>query len=240
MKAVWILLLTIALSLTSPQVVAAEAADSSSWVDRVEQWYGRHMNYATVTALMAVESSFIPFPSEIIIPPAAYVAAADDNPMTVPGVVLFGTLGALLGALVNYLLSLWLGRPIVYAFADSRIGRLLLLSGDKVRKAEDYFNQRGKVSTLIGRLIPAIRQLISIPAGLARMPLGSFMLYTALGASVWNMLLALLGYLAHGNKALIHQYSRELSILLAVLFLVFILYLIVRHVILQKKKSAED
>ena len=239
MKAVWILLLTIALSLTSPQVVAAEAADSSSWVDRVEQWYGRHMNYATVTALMAVESSFIPFPSEIIIPPAAYVAAADDNPMTVPGVVLFGTLGALLGALVNYLLSLWLGRPIVYAFADSRIGRLLLLSGDKVRKAEDYFNQRGKVSTLIGRLIPAIRQLISIPAGLARMPLGSFMLYTALGASVWNMLLALLGYLAHGNKALIHQYSRELSILLAVLFLVFILYLIVRHVILQKKKSAE-
>ena len=239
MRVVWSLLLTMVLGLTSLQAVAAETADSSSWVDQVEQWYGRHMNYATVTALMAVESSFIPFPSEIIIPPAAYVAAADDSPMTVPGVVLFGTLGALLGALVNYLLSLWLGRPLVYAFADSRIGRLLLLSGDKVRKAEDYFNRRGKVSTLIGRLIPAIRQLISIPAGLARMPLGSFLLYTALGASVWNLLLALLGYLAHGNKALIHEYSRELSILLAALFLLFILYLIVRHVVLQKKKSAQ-
>lgn len=238
MKRLWSLLLLCFLTLTPLWASETATPADSSWVDRVEDWYGRHMNYATVTALMAVESSFIPFPSEIIIPPAAYVAVDGDSDMTIPGIVLFGTLGALIGAFVNYLLALWLGRPVIYAFADSRAGRLLLLSGEKIQKAEAYFNAHGKVSTLVGRLIPGIRQLISIPAGLARMPLGAFTLYTCLGAALWNVVLALLGYLAHGSKDLIHRYSSELSAVLVAITVLFLIYLTVKYVVRKKKKSA--
>ncbi|HQP80459.1 MAG TPA: DedA family protein, partial [Paludibacteraceae bacterium] len=135
------------------------------------------MNYWSITALMTIESSFIPFPSEIVIPPAVYVAENDESALNVTDsyllnvalIVLFGTLGAIFGAIINYVLALWLGRMIVYKFADSKLGRLCLLSSEKVKHAEDYFNKHGKTSTFIGRLIPGIRQLISIPAGLARM-----------------------------------------------------------------------
>ena len=162
--------------------------------------------------------------STVVIPPAAYVASSPDNPMNIVLVVVFGTLGALIGALINYLLALWLGRPIIYKFADSRVGHLLLLSSEKVQKAENYFNEHGKVSTFIGRLIPGIRQLISIPAGLAKMHFGQFMLYTFLGAFIWNTVLALLGYIAHGQADLINQYSHELSIIILVLVSVVVLY----------------
>ena len=176
-----------------------------SLISRVEQWYASHMNYATITALMAVESSFIPFPSEIVIPPAAYVAddpssslhTTDSYLINVLLIVLFGTLGALLGAIINYLLAMWLGRPIIYAFADSKLGHLCLLSADKVKQAEDYFNKHGNISTFVGRLITVIRQLISIPAGLCKMHFGWFLFYTFLGAGIWNIVLALLGYIAH-------------------------------------------
>ena len=151
-----------------------------------------HLNYFWITVLMTIESSFIPFPSEVVIPPAAYRAASGE--LNIFLVVLFGTLGSDLGALINYYLAKYLGKPLVYRFAQSRVGRLCLLSKEKVERAEGYFLKNGVTSTLIGRLIPGIRQLISIPAGLANMPVGKFLLYTTLGAGAWNVVLALLGY----------------------------------------------
>ena len=216
--------------------------EKASLIERVVQWYSHNMNYATITALMTVESSFIPFPSEVVIPPAAYVAAGEGSSLNVTPyywlniiiVVLFGTLGAIIGAVINYLLALWLGRPIVYAFADSRVGHLLLLSSDKIRKAEEYFNEHGNVSTFVGRFIPGIRQLISIPAGLAKMNFLSFIGFTALGAMLWNTVLALLGYLAQGQADLINRYSHELSVALIAITIVVIAILVVRHFIKKR------
>ena len=157
------------------------------------QWCLDHLNYWTITLLMAIESSFIPFPSEVVVPPAAYKAAVGDS-MNVYLVVLCATLGADLGALINYFLAKWLGRPIVYKFANSRFGHMCLIDEAKVQHAEEYFDKHGALSTFIGRLIPAVRQLISIPAGLAKMKLGTFLLYTTLGAGIWNSILAAIGY----------------------------------------------
>lgn len=211
-------------------------------IDNIISWYSAHISYASITALMAIESSFIPFPSEVVIPPAAFVAGDPNSVLCTTGtypidvllVVLFGTLGAMIGAIINYGLSIWLGRKIIYAFADSKVGHLCLLSSEKVQKAEAYFNEHGKISTFIGRLIPAIRQLISIPAGLSRMHFGQFLLYTFLGAFLWNVVLALVGYIAHGQMDLIEQYNHELSIaivaLVGVVFLVFIGKMILKKV----------
>jgi membrane protein DedA with SNARE-associated domain len=152
-----------------------------------------HLNYWTVTLFMAIESSFIPFPSEAVVPPAAWKAAVTGE-MNVYMVVLFATIGAIIGALVNYYLALWLGRPIVYRFANSRFGHMCLIDEAKVKYAEEYFDKHGAVSTFVGRLVPAVRQLISIPAGLARMGMPRFLLFTTLGAGVWNAILATLGY----------------------------------------------
>ena len=215
-----------------------------SMVMKVENWYANNMNYLSITLLMTVESSFIPFPSEIVIPPAAYVAGKEDStlhttdsyPINVLLIVLFGTIGAMLGAIINYLLAMWLGRPIIYAFADSKVGHLCLLSSEKVKKAEDYFNDHGKMSTFVGRLIPGIRQLISIPAGLSKMNFGQFLLYTFLGAGIWNIVLALLGYIAHGQMDLIHAYSHELSIAIMALLAVAVIYFIVKAIIKRYKK----
>ena len=231
-------------TLKTSETIETSAPAELSLISRVEQWYAAHMNYATITALMAVESSFIPFPSEIVIPPAAYVAndpssslhATDSYPLNVLLIVLFGTLGAMIGAVINYLLAMWLGRPIVYAFADSKLGHLCLLSGEKVKKAEDYFNDHGKVSTFVGRLIPGIRQLISIPAGLCKMHFGWFLFYTFLGAGIWNVVLALLGYIAGGQKELIDAYSHELSIVIMGLFALAIAYFILKTIIKRVKK----
>ena len=227
-------------------VTAQEVVDTTqvSIIERVENWYAENMNYTTITALMAVESSFIPFPSEVVVPPAAYVAGiegsslhtTDSYPMNVLLVVLFGTLGAIIGAIINYLLAMCLGRPIIYAFADSKLGHLCLLSAEKVKKAEDYFNEHGKVSTFVGRLIPGIRQLISIPAGLCKMHFGWFLFYTFLGAGVWNVVLALLGYVAHGQMDLIHTYSHELSIAIMALLGILVMYFVVKAIIKRLKK----
>lgn len=159
------------------------------------QWVEAHLNYWTILMLMAVESSFIPFPSEVVVPPAAYFACQPGSELNVVLVVVVATVGALIGAAVNYGLSIWIGRPLVYAFARSRVGHMLLIDEKKVANAEEYFDRHGAVATLVGRLIPAVRQLISIPAGLARMNFGKFALYTSIGAGVWNCVLALLGYL---------------------------------------------
>lgn len=149
--------------------------------------------YTMVFVLMVIESSFIPFPSEVIVPPAAYLACTSHE-VNIWLVLVLATAGALGGALINYFLSVWIGRPIVYKFANSRIGHACLINEEKVNKAERYFDSHGAVSTFVGRLIPAVRQLISIPAGLARMNILKFMLYTSLGALTWNSILAALGY----------------------------------------------
>lgn len=149
--------------------------------------------YLLVFAFMVIESSFIPFPSEVIVPPAAYLACTKGD-VNVVAVVVLATAGAIGGAIINYYLSMWIGRPIVYKFANSRFGHACLINEAKVKRAEDYFDAHGAVSTFIGRLIPAVRQLISIPAGLARMNVGKFIIFTGLGALVWNCILAALGY----------------------------------------------
>lgn len=157
------------------------------------EWVVEHLNYFWITVLMAIESSFIPFPSEIVVPPAAYLAATKGT-MDITLVIVFATLGALIGAFINYGLAIWIGRPLVYKFANSRFGHMCLIDEAKVVKAEAYFDRHGAISTFISRLIPAVRQLISIPAGLARMNLGKFAIYTSLGAGIWNAVLAALGY----------------------------------------------
>lgn len=240
------IILFIAFAIIIGNVTAQEVVDTTnvSIIEHVETWYAEHMNYATITALMAVESSFIPFPSEIVIPPAAYVAGiegsslnkTDNYLLNVLLVVLFGTLGALIGAIINYLLAMWLGRPIIYAFADSKLGHLCLLSADKVKQAEDYFNKHGNISTFVGRLITVIRQLISIPAGLCKMHFGWFLFYTFLGAGIWNIVLALLGYIAHGQKDIIDAYSHELSIAIMALLGLAVAYFVVKTVVKRYKK----
>ncbi|MBQ8336194.1 MAG: DedA family protein [Bacteroidaceae bacterium] len=182
---------------------------------------------------MAIESSFIPFPSEAVVPPAAWKAAVTGE-MSVALVVVFATLGALIGAFINYYLAVWLGRPVMYKFANSRIGHMCLLDEAKIKHAEEYFDKHGAISTFVGRLVPAVRQLISIPAGLARMGLGRFVLYTSLGAGTWNVILALLGYYmayvpgmqteeAVMNK--VKEYSSEIGVVFIVLAVFIVAYL---------------
>ncbi|MBD5309144.1 MAG: DedA family protein [Bacteroides sp.] len=161
------------------------------------QWFVENANYWFVFIFMVIESSFIPFPSEVIVPPAAYLACTNTgagSDMNIFVVVLVATLGALVGAFINYYLALWIGRPVVYSFVESRVGHALMLNKAKVEKAEAYFDKHGAVSTFVGRLIPAIRQLISIPAGIARMNVAQFAIFTFLGAMVWNGVLGGLGY----------------------------------------------
>lgn len=237
-----VLLLAQPITHAQEPVNIAESVDSNrtGWVASVLHWYDAHMNYLAVGGLMTLESSFIPFPSEVVIPPAVYVAANPESKggMKIWLVVVFGTLGALIGALINYFLSMWLGRPIVYAFVESKIGHLLQLSKEKVQRAEVYFNEHGVVSTLVGRFIPVIRQLISIPAGLSKMNLGSFTLFTTLGALAWNCILALLGWLAYkaADPSVIERYSHQLSIIIVVLFVAAVAFFVVRAVIKKRRK----
>lgn len=250
-KALTILMLLLAFVPAFAQTTQpVEPQEKESATGRVISWYNDHLNYGTITLLMTIESSFIPFPSEVIVPPAAYQACNSDNEalyvtsskfVNVLLVILFATLGALIGALINYVLALWLGRPIIYWFADSKVGHLLLLDKEKVIKAEDYFREHGNVSTLVGRFIPAIRQLISIPAGLAKMHIGMFILFTSLGAAVWNTVLAILGYIAHGQKDLIDKYNHELTIALLAVFAIGVGYVIVKWIVsARKRKSTES
>ncbi len=169
--------------------------DAGGWATDFFTWFCENANYLFVFIFMAIESSFIPFPSELVVPPAAYLALQDGASMNIYLVILFATFGALIGAFINYYLAIWLGRPLVYKFANSRFGNICLLDQSKVEKAEAYFDKHGVISTFIGRLIPGIRQLISIPAGLARMSIIKFSIFTTLGALVWNIALAAIGYI---------------------------------------------
>ena len=200
------------------------------------QWCLEHLNYWTITLLMAIESSFIPFPSEVVVPPAAWKAAAGDGGLNVYLVVLCATLGANIGALINYYLAKWLGRPIVYKFANSRFGHMCLIDQAKVEKAEQFFIKYGVSATLVGRLVPAVRQLISIPAGLAKMNLPKFMLFTSLGAGLWNAVLATMGYYLESvvpEEQLIStvtKYSHEIGYVIIAVVALALAYIIYKGV----------
>ena len=153
------------------------------------------LNYGTIFLLMLLESTVIPVPSELVVAPAAYHAAGGNINSWL--VILFSTLGANCGASINYWAGWYLGRPLIYKFANSKWGHLCLLNQEKVEKSEKYFYNHGVVATLTGRLIPGIRHLISIPAGLAKMNYWKFLLYTTIGAGLWHTILALLGYYLH-------------------------------------------
>lgn len=195
------------------------------------EWCLENLTYPVIVLLMAIESSFIPFPSELVVPPAAYKAAAEGD-QNLALIVLAASIGSLIGALVNYGLSVWLGRPLIYRFAESRLGHMCLIDRRKVEMAEKYFNDHGAIGTFIGRLVPAIRQLISIPAGLSRMHLGKFIFYTTLGATLWNIVLAALGYYlaqvvpADRLNATVAEYERPIKVGLIILGCLVVLYLI--------------
>ncbi len=187
------------------------------------------LNYPSIIALMTIESSFIPFPSELVIPPAAYLA--QQGVLNIYLVVICGVIGSLLGALINYFLALTLGRAIIYKLANTKIAKLLLINEHKIKKSEEYFLKYDKLATFIGRLVFEIRQLISIPAGLAKMNIWSFMLYTTLGSLIWNIILALLGYFFGANQEMFKTYYKEFSIGSIIIFIAIIV------LILHKKKK---
>lgn len=210
-------------------------------------WYMQNMNYFTITVLMALESTFIPVPSELVIPPAAWKAAAGGLNLYL--VIAFATLGAIIGAMINYILALWLGRALVYKFAESKTGKLFLLNREKVEGSEAYFVRHGRSSTFIGRLVPGIRHLISIPAGLAKMNLKQFILFTALGSAIWHAILAFLTVYAfhlapaslqketidfHELSLLMEPFMKEITYGLLGLGALFVVYLVVTYI--RKKK----
>lgn len=219
---------------TSTNQPITTSTDTLSFIQHIETWYKDNTNYFSITALMACESSVLPVPSEMVIPPAVYVAMDPDSHLSIFLIILFGTVGALIGASFNYIMSRWLGRFVIYKFADSKLGKLFLLSSEKIKRAETYFNDHGKTSTFIGRFIPVIRHLISIPAGLAKMNYLNFIFFTALGAGLWNCVLALLGYLAHGQQDAINKYSHELSFIFIGIGILLVGWLILKSV--RKKK----
>lgn len=200
-----------------------------------------NLNYTTVFILMMLESTVIPVPSELVVSPAAYHAAAGNLDMML--VILFATLGADLGATINYVAGYYLGRPIIYRFANSKWGKMCLLNQEKVEHSEKYFDNHGMVATITGRLIPGIRHLISIPAGLAKMNYWKFLLYTTIGAGVWNCILAALGWYLHTivpeeqlhDKIL--EYGEYIKWTIIVLVIIAIAYFAIRRFIKKKRQG---
>lgn len=184
-------------------------------------WYMANLNYFTIALLMLIESTFLPLPSEVVIPFAAYKAAQGE--LNIFLVIISGTIGALAGSLINYTLAYYLGRPIVYKFAGSRLGKIFLLSEEKVKHAEEYFLRNGKTSTFIGRLVPGIRHLISIPAGLAKMNLRDFMLFTFIGAGIWNIILGVIGYYLYSVREQIFPYVGHILVGVGIIFVIYLI-----------------
>lgn len=200
-----------------------------------------NLNYGTIFFLMLLESTVIPVPSEFVVSPAAYHAAGGN--LNIVLVILFATIGADCGATINYLAAYYLGRPIIYKFANSRWGRACLLNQEKVEKSEKYFYDHGIFATLTGRLIPGIRHLISIPAGLAKMKFWQFLLYTTLGAGLWNCILAALGWYLHTIvpeqqlTAKIMEYSDYIKVFIMALVGIVLLYFLIRWCMKRKKNT---
>ena len=200
-----------------------------------------NLNYGTILFLMMLESTVIPVPSELVVSPAAYHAAGGN--LNVLLVILFATIGADLGATINYVAGYYLGRPIIYRFANSRWGKMCLLNQEKVEKSEKYFNDHGMAATITGRLIPGIRHLISIPAGLAKMTYWKFLLYTTIGAGVWNCILAALGWYLHSVvpedqlEAKLEEYGDYIKWGIIALVAVAVVFFVVRYYLKKKRKS---
>ena len=184
------------------------------------------IGYLGITLLMALESSFIPFPSEIVIPPAAYLA--QQGQFNIYLVILSGIIGSLLGALFNYYLALRLGRKVVYGLARYKFFRFLLINPAKIEKSEKYFLKYGNISTFIGRLVPVLRQLVSLPAGFSKMSLKSFLFYTFLGSGIWTVILAILGYVFGSNQEKFEKYYTEISWFFIILIPVLVIVLIIK------------
>ncbi len=201
-----------------------------------------NLNYWTVFLLMFIEGSVIPAPSELIVPPAAYRAAAGE--LNIFLVVLVATLGALAGSTANYFAAYYLGRPMIYRFANSRLGHLCLLNQQKIEQAEKYFYDHGVVATLTGRLLPGIRQIISIPAGLSKMKFWKFALYTTIGAGIWNCVLATLGWYLHSFVPLdqlnskIEEYNSHIQIIVVAVLVLIALIAGLMWYFKRKKKQA--
>ena len=191
---------------------------------QVLTWYMEHITYWSVFLLMAIESTIIPFPSELVIPPAAFKAA--NGEMNIFLIVFSGSIGAVAGSLVNYYLAKWLGNKLLIKFVNTRLAHLMMIDQSALEKTEKYFLKHGKTSTLIGRLIPGIRHLISLPAGLAGMKIKDFILYTAIGATAWNIILAMLGYFFYSQKDLLDKYYKELIYIILALGIMYVIYLI--------------
>ena len=198
-----------------------------------------NLNYTTIFFLMLLESTVVPVPSELVVSPAAYHAASGN--LNVVLVVLFATIGADVGASINYVAGYFLGRPIIYKFANSRWGHLCLLNQEKVEKSEKYFYDHGVVATLTGRLIPGIRHLISIPAGLSKMPYWKFLFYTTIGAGVWHTILAALGWWLHSfvpedqlNDKIL-EYGDYIKWAIILLVVLAIAYFVGKHFLKKKK-----
>ncbi len=206
-------------------------------------WLLSNLTYPNILLLMLLESTVIPVPSELVVAPAAYHAASGG--LNVFLVVLFATIGAAIGATINYVVALYVGRPIVYKFANSKWGKMCLLNQEKVEKSERYFDNHGVVATLTGRLIPGIRHLISIPAGLARMHYGKFLLYTTIGAGVWHSILAALGWYLHSVvpedqlDATIERYNKYIVLIIVAIVVLAIAYFVVRHWMKKRKVTDE-
>ena len=200
-----------------------------------------HLNYGTIFILMLLESTVIPVPSELVVAPAAYHAAAGNLDIWL--VILFSTLGADVGASINYLAGWYLGRPIIYKFANSKWGHLCLLNQEKVEKSEKYFDDHGMVATITGRLLPGIRHLISIPAGLAKMSYWKFLLYTTIGAAAWHSILAFLGHYMHSFvpedqlEEKILEYGEYIKFGLIILVILACLYFLIKWYIKRKKND---
>lgn len=188
------------------------------------------LGYVGVFVLMAVESSFLPFPSELAIPPAAWLAS--QGQMNIFIIVILGTLGSVLGAMVNYFLALWLGRPAVYKLMDTKLAKLLRLNSHDLERAEEKFLKNAKSATFVCRLIPVIRQLISIPAGFTKMPFLPFVFLTALGSLIWVSILAALGYTLGANQDLLSQYYSEIQWVLLILGIIWL-----SHFFYKKRKK---
>ena len=198
------------------------------------QFILEHLNYGWIYFLMLLESTVIPVPSELVVSPAAYFAAGGR--LNIWLIILFATIGADCGATINYLAGRYLGRPIIYKFANSRWGRLCLLNQEKVEKSERYFDKNGATATLTGRLIPGIRHLISIPAGMSRMNFWRFLLFTTLGAGVWNCVLAALGWWLYSFvpenelEAKINEYGEYIKYAILALVALAIIWFLVKKV----------
>ena len=203
-------------------------------------WLLNNLTYPNIMLLMLLESTVVPVPSELVVAPAAYHAAGGG--LNVFLVVLMATIGAAIGASINYVVALYVGRPVIYKFANSKWGKMCLLNQEKVEKSERYFDNHGVAATLTGRLIPGIRHLISIPAGLARMNYWKFLLYTTIGAGAWHAILALLGWYLHSVvpedqlESTIKQYNHYIVLGIIAIVALVVVYFVVKH---YRKKAAK-